>query len=201
MARTSSAQFDEQRPTATLVALLRAGEQSAAAAFARIARRLTAGEFTLAAAPLALLIADEQRHEEVLAAHAAVLPQVATEDARTRRFFRRMESREPHLHLARVAALDACVCQVLSRVLRPSARQLLNAALGMRLAEIRSDEAQHVRLTRSLCTALDMDAAQITRIGCEVRHEFAALLTTRAASFQALRVDVDDLIARIRRER
>lgn len=201
MERSSSGYVRDCHPTATLLALLRAGEQSAAAAFERIARRLSAGERSLAAAQLAHLIDDERLHDEALAAQAAALPQVAVGDAATRRFFRRLESREPHIHLARVAALDGCVCQVLGRILRSSARQHLDAALGRVLAGIRLDEARHVRTARGLCVALDMDAAQLTRIGCEVRYDFAALLITRASCFQALGVDSVELIACIRRDR
>src|SRR5882672_6995159 len=52
---------------ASLLALLRAGEQSAAAAFDRMTHRLSAGELQLALPPLTALIADEQRHDHALA--------------------------------------------------------------------------------------------------------------------------------------
>jgi hypothetical protein len=136
---------------ATLLALLRVGEQSAICAFNRIAGRMSAGELQLAAPRLTALICDEQRHDHVLAAHCATLPHVVVGDAMTRRFFRGLESRESTVHLARVAALDACVCQVLTRVLAPTQRKL-GDSLVVLLSRIRCDEARHVRTARG-CAA------------------------------------------------
>ena len=79
---------------ASCLAMMRAGEQSAAEAFARIMGRLTRGEHARAAGVLAPLIADERRHDSLLAVHAATLPVVRV-DHDARRFFRRLETREP----------------------------------------------------------------------------------------------------------
>jgi hypothetical protein len=185
---------------ATLLALLRAGEQSAAAALNRIAERLSAGELELAAPRLARLIADEQRHDASLARHAAGLPIAPVGDAATRRFFRRLESREPVIHLARVAALDSCVCQVLSRVLMPAGEGLGPSLSGL-LSRIRSDEAEHVRAARYLSMSFGLKETQLRSIDLEVRDAFALLLGARAVSFEALGVDSVELISRIRRER
>lgn len=189
-----------QQHTATLIAMLRAGEQSAFAAFGGILLRLSPGEHGLAAPHLAQLIADEERHERALAVHADRLPGVAANDAMTRRFFRSLESREPRIHLARIAALDGCVCQVLASVLAQNSQRPAANSLFDLLSTIRTDEAHHVRVTRNLCCALGSDAESTKAIVFEVRHGFAGLLASRADSFAALGVDAGALILRIRRE-
>lgn len=185
---------------ASLLALLRSGEQSAASAFGRIAHRLSPGELQLAAPKLTALIADEQRHDEALAAHCDFLPRVAGGDARTRRFFRGLESREATVHLARVGALDACVCQVLTRVLRHSPPEELGEDLVTLLTAIRNDEARHVRATRELTRTFGVTTELRRSIDAEVRHGFAALLDSRAPAFDVLGVDSNSLMACIRRE-
>ena len=187
-------------PIATLLALLRAGEQSAAHAFSRISHRLSAGELQIASSSLQALIADEQRHDDALATHCGAMPQVAISDAPTRRFFRALESREPIVHLARVAALDSCVCQVLTRVLVRTPQAQLGSSLTNLLLRIRADEAQHVRVTRTLARAMGADIPMLRVVSWEVRQAFSALLVPRAAAFEALGVDSGALISRIRRD-
>lgn len=186
---------------ATLLALLRAGEQSAAAAFNRIARRLSPGELSLSLSPLSTLIKDEERHDSALATFSSVLlPSIALGDSATRGFFGRLESREPTVHLARVAALDACVCQVITRVLACADDRVLDSRLIVLLSNIRADEARHVRVTRDLARLLGADLALLGGINAEVRNGFARLLLARAPAFEALRVDSTRLVALIRRE-
>ncbi len=185
---------------ATLIALLRAGEQSAAAAFSRIARRLSAGELMLAAPQIIGLIEDEERHDTALAAHGAMLPSVAIPDAATRRFFRGLESREPTVHLARVAALDACVCQVLTRLLVSSDPQSMGRPLRSLLARIRADEGRHVRVSRNLARLLGADTELLRSVSVDVRHRLAPVLQSCAASFEAVGADYAYLMALIRRE-
>lgn len=189
-----------QPQAASLLALLRAGEQSAAAAFDRIAHRLSPGQMALAAPALTRLVSDERRHDAILAAHAQALPAAIVGDAATRRFFRRLESREPGVHLARIAALDACVCQVLGRVLAAPVDEWLTASLIRSLWAIRRDEGRHVRETRGLALALGVEPQRFREIGGDVRTGFAALLSRCAMTFDALGVDAADLIARVRRD-
>jgi len=185
---------------ATLLALLRAGEQSAALAFNRIAHRLSAGELALAAPQLIGLIDDEERHDAALVVHCATLPSVIITNSATRRFFRGLESREATVHLARIAALDACVCQVLSRLLARADPQPLGEPLRSLLARIRADEARHVRVSRDLARLLGADTTLLRLVNAEVRHRFAPLLESHASAFEALGVDHPHLIATIRRE-
>jgi hypothetical protein len=107
--------------------------------------RLSRGEYAYAAGSVAALIEDEQRHDVQLSQAATGLPLVST-DFGARHFFRRLEAREPGVHLARIAALDACSCQLLSRMLAPTTRSLLPPGLADTLAAIRRDEGLHVRV-------------------------------------------------------
>jgi len=187
------------RHVATLLALLRAGEQSAGMAFSRIVGRLSPGELSVAAPQLLNLIKDEERHDAALAGHCATLPGVVFTHPTTRRFFRGLESREPTLHLARIAALDACVCQVLSCVLERADSRELGSSLRHLLTRIRGDEARHVRVSRDLALLLGADAALLRLVNAEVRERFAPLLEHRAGAFDALGVDHTQLVAKIRR--
>jgi CTP:molybdopterin cytidylyltransferase MocA len=74
---------------------MRAGEQSAAQAFARIIRRLTPGKSVHASHLVAHMIADEERHDVLLSDCSAALPEAAA-DTGARRFFRRMQTRAMH---------------------------------------------------------------------------------------------------------
>jgi hypothetical protein len=183
---------------ATLLNLLRSGEQSAVVAFSRILRRLSRGERSLALPELALIIDDETRHDQILADHAATLPAVTVDDSQTRRFFRSLETRDSKVHLARVAALDSCVCQVLTRTLARAPVEPLKGSLVALLSGIRADEARHVRTSRALARVLGADTQLLRVINLEIRQGFATLLATRAPSFEALGVDSELLLATIR---
>ena len=184
---------------ASCLAMMRAGEQSAADAFARIMARLTRGEHARAAGVLAPLLADEQRHDELLAFHAAALPVVRV-DHDARRFFRRLETRDPGVHLARIAALDACACQILARMVTPIPRARLRPNLVNTLISIRRDEGFHVRQAHELALELGVEPLRMREIGSAVRRSFAVLLASRAPHFEALGVDCPALIQCIERE-
>jgi hypothetical protein len=195
LSQTAAANF----AAASCLSLMRAGEQSAAQAFARIIRRLTPGESVHASHKVAQMIADEERHEVLLSHCSAALPEVAADTA-ARRFFQRLETRDPGVHLARISALDACSCQLLSRLLGPQPRGRLSANLIECLSSIRRDEGAHIRTTRTLALELGVDAGQYREITQSVRHSFAALLKTRAMHFEALGVDSDIMIRCVERD-
>jgi len=104
------------------------------------------------------------------------------------------------VHLARIGALDACVCQVLTRLLARTDPELLGDSLRDLLSRIRADEARHVRVSRDLAHLMGADAALLGLINAEVRQGFAPVLESRALAFDALGVDHRHLIAAIRRE-
>ena len=182
---------------ASLLALLRAGEVSAEHAFHRIAARLTTTELAYATPALTGLAEEERQHDKLLAAQGALLPVVAMTDRQSRRFFLRLESREPRLHLARVAALDGAVTRLLSRALTPSVSQLLGHSLTNTLQRIHGDEGRHVRIARHLALALGSTPDELARISGEVRHDFVAVLRARESAFAALALDTDALLAHI----
>ena len=63
--------------TASWLALMRAGEQSAAQEFARIVHRLTPGEYINATETVTQMIAGVERHDVLLSECATALPAVA----------------------------------------------------------------------------------------------------------------------------
>lgn len=187
--------------TAQLLGLLRAGEQSAEAAFRRIARRLTAAESAYAWPALEGIADDEARHDHLLA-HAASAD--AAEAVRVppsvRRFFRRLESREPAVHLVRISALDGCVCQVLSAALtcREAAQPV--PAVAAVLSIIRRDEGRHVRIARGLARSLGATPDRFQELGLETRHAFAHVLALYESAWVALGVDTGALRQRVIRD-
>ena len=184
---------------ATLLALLRAGKQSAARALNRIAHRLSPGERKLASPRLLALIFDQQRHNDELAAYCVALPHVVIRDPTTRSFFRGLESRESTVHLARVAALDACVCQVLTGVLARATQQQLGKSLMDLLSQIRVDGARHVHATRDLARIFGASTTLLRVVNAEICHNFIPLLGARAQAFAALGIDYRNLLTCVRR--
>jgi hypothetical protein len=145
------------------------------------------------------LIEDEIRHDALLSECAAALPEVRT-DVGAKHFFRRLETREPAVHLARIAALDACSCQIMSRMLAPIPRSFLSPSLTHALVSIRRDEGTHVRTARRLALALGVDTGRFHEIAHMMRHSFAGLLQGRGAYFEALGIDSSLLIRSINRD-
>ena len=143
---------------------------------------------------------DEQRHDALLSHHAAAMSPVAVDHA-ARHFFRRLETREPAVHLARIASIDAAGCQILSHMLAPAARMDPTGNLANALSSIRRDEGRHIRIARRLALDLGVDAATLNEISSTVRHSFAKLLESRAAYFEALGIDSVAMIGSIERDR
>src|ERR1700688_4639663 len=79
---------------ATLLNLLRSGEQSAVVAFSRILRRLSHGERSLALPEPLLISGDKTPHDKILPDLPPPLPAVTVDDSQTRRFFRSLETRD-----------------------------------------------------------------------------------------------------------
>jgi len=94
----------------------------------------------------------------------------------------------PSERLARIAALDAAVCLLLSRLLRPSRPICRDGVLAATLRRIRNDEARHVSVARDLARdALPLDT--LNAIGAETRAAFADVLMLGSAAFDTLGVD------------
>ncbi len=195
---------DQAQALACLVGLMRAGEQSANQAFERIAGRLSATQFAHALPSLRAIAADEARHDRLLAGAARAIdgewPRVRP---RVRRFFMRLESRDPRVHLARIASLDGAVCQLLSAVLSRglgTTHTTLRHPLLETLAAIRADEGRHVRIARALARELGQDAASFRAFDLETRHRFSDVLGHFDGALATLGLDTVTLRGLIRRD-
>lgn len=186
---------------AQLLGLLCAGESSATAAIGRIGARLAPAAAARAGGTLAAVAADEARHERLLSAVSARTCIAPILPGRTaRRFFARLESRDPQIHAARVASLDGCVCQILGVVLGASNAGLIPTPVASLLAMIRRDEARHVRAMRTVARDLAVDASALRSIDLETRARFLAVLAVYEPHFASLGVEWGTVSARIRRD-
>jgi hypothetical protein len=94
------------------------------------------------------------------------------------------KTREPGVHLARIAGLGACSCQILRRLLAPALLRQFAPELASVLTSRSRDEARHVRTARTLALELGVGMAQLSEITSSVRHGFAKLLESRAQHFE-----------------
>lgn len=172
---------------ATLVPLLGCGEEAAAIAFDGLAA--SEGDPTAAAALRA--IAEEERvHDRLLHGLAESLPSVAVAQLRqkARRFHIDLGRGSTLVHLARIAAIDAGVCMLLSRLLHQGSPVVGDRALASMLARIRRDETRHVRLSRSLVLAR-ADGRRFEDVAAAAREALAKVIMLAADAFEDLEVD------------
>ncbi len=176
------------RALARLIPILGCGEEAASLAFDGLARSCRANR--VASAALRQVAAEERIHDGLMHGLAAGLPPPG--DERAIRAARRMHIQLGlggfETHLARIAALDAAVCTVLSRLLR--AGQPLTDCPQVRriLGQVHRDEARHVALTRSLVLAHGA-SSRLRDIGADARGALAAVMMIEADAFEVLRVD------------
>jgi demethoxyubiquinone hydroxylase (CLK1/Coq7/Cat5 family) len=164
---------------------LQCGEESAVHAFGQ---RLAGIAGAAEQVALDAITADEQRHADWLEALAAALPAAGArpDTAAMAAFFRRLLTRDPALHFARIAALDLAVCAILQPL--TALRGALGAAPAVvaGLAAIRRDEARHVRIARHCAGALGFSAPDQRALDLAMRAELAALLGPVRTSLDAL---------------
>jgi hypothetical protein len=103
----------------------------------------------------------------------------------SRRFFRRLQTRYHALHFARIAALDALVCRILSRLIRGAALAPY-PALRAGLARIRSDEIDHVRIALAHALRMDMRRAEFALVAADVEGRLAVLLAPAMPAMRLL---------------
>lgn len=173
---------------AVLVPLLGCGEEAAALAFDGLAGMERDPD---AARTLATIAAEEREHDALLTALVDGLP--ATDEAATlrraaRRFHIRLGVGRPAAHLGRIAAIDAAVCTVLSRLLRPGNPLASDATTATLFARIHRDEARHVRVSRQLATAR-LARAELDDLAAGARAALADVLMLAGGAFEALGVD------------
>lgn len=173
---------------AALAPLLGCGEEAATLAFADLA---SAASDPREAAALARIADDERTHDALISELIEALPpdpEAAAIRRAARRFHIDLGRGGPVIRLARMAATDAAVCTILSRL--GEARRPLagDAVVATRLRRIHRDEARHVRVTRAL--AIAAGGGRTARdAGGAAREALANVLQLRAAAFEALEVD------------
>ncbi len=183
---------------AILLPLLGCGEEAAALAFNELSAATT--DF-VAAEMLALIAAEEQVHDALIVGLIEALPPAPCAAAmrRTaRRFHVKLGRDGPHVRLARIAATDAAVCTILSRLLQPGRPLAGYRTVATLLSRIHRDEARHVRLSRQLAAA-GGEAILLRSAGEAARGALADVLRLGAAAFDVLGVDPDRLDRDIRR--
>jgi hypothetical protein len=188
---------DAAEALAVLVMLLGCGEEAAAMAFDGLSG---SPEFHIESGALATIAGEERVHDALLRGLRSALPAAANTErllAQARRFHIRLQAGGPIAHLARIAALDAAVCLILSRLTRDRGAIARDPAICDLLRRIRDDEVRHVAVARQLVlqhggtTALRDTAAA-------ARHALADTLSLASAAFDRLLVDPAALDRRIR---
>ena len=141
---------------------------------------------------------DEARHAAWLEALAAALPAPdrAPQPDAMAAFFRRLLTRDPALHFARIAALDLAVCAILRPLVGPGSALAAAPEVVDGLRAIRRDEARHVRVARDCARRLGLGAPQQHALDLALRDELASLLAPVRASLRRLGIDDFGPVAR-----
>lgn len=164
------------------------GEEAAALAFDGLA--CSSAVSPVAAATLQAIAVEERIHEDLMRELAAALPQTDAENTlrAARRLHVSLGSGSPVMHLARIAALDAAVCTILSRLLRLNSPLSNDYHIHSTLSRIRRDEARHVAVSRAL--VLESGSSQCLRaVGSEARLALVRVLMLEGDAFETLGVD------------
>lgn len=184
---------------ADLLPLLLCGEASAEFVFSNAASQLPATSDPGLRSALQGIADDERQHEVLLSALRDRLPPPSRRllARRAVRFLRHLVDADLAVHLTRVAALDAGVCQVLAEISRPGTPIAASAALKAIFWRIRSDEGRHVRVSRRCAAALGISAERELIERNQVLRNFAELLAPTAASFSLLGGNLNRVTARL----
>lgn len=191
---------------ARLVPLLACGEESAihvfsgAAALEPTMMQYGGGTPSATTQALMAIAADEMRHEAWLAAWRARLPDcldLATR-RRARKFFAGLASDDPALHFIRIAALDSAVCQILAPLMACEAPLSEVKEIRTTLNRIRTDEARHVRISRTYATAWGATPEQIRAEWQGARVQLATLLESVGPDLAILGANPDKLFRRLK---
>jgi hypothetical protein len=175
-----------------LISILGCGEEAASLAFSGLASSQQVD--VLASIALQQIAEEERFHEKLMQRLAALMPkpssEVATRAARAMHV--RLSAGGIDLHLARIAALDAAVCTILSRLLHADGPVGHDPVVRGILGKIRRDEARHVAVSRALVLAMGVTVQ--LRDECVIAREaLAKVLQIEADAFEALHVDPDKL--------
>ena len=184
---------DTASALADLLPVLGCGEEAAALAFSALAddRALASTKRE----QLRQIAHDERVHDAIIEGLRRALPAVApapAQSAAARRFHYSLRAGGADLHLARIAALDAGVCTILSCLLRPCRPLAREATVAAALRRIRRDEARHVAIARAI--ALERSpAARLREAAAVARVGLAALVADHGPALERLGVDAHSL--------
>jgi hypothetical protein len=182
---------------AELLPILCCGEEAAVVSFDRLGRCLALDHPAQAA--LRQIADDERQHDALLRSLRAALPaslQNTSADHSARQFHLNLARGGPVLHLARIAGLDAAVCTILSRLLRPGSPLACDKGVSTTLNHIRKDETRHVMVSRGI--ALAATERQAVRDAAAIaRSALAEMLIGGADAFEALGTDPARLLREI----
>lgn len=177
---------------ADILPILGCGEESAALAFDALARHRGP-----AADALARIAFEERGHEALLAGLRRRLPEprdLTGARVMARRFYLRLQERDPVRHLARISALDSAACTILAALNREGRGVSPDRRLGQAFRRIHREEVGHVRLGLALSAGL---GSQRLGLQEETRAGLAELLAPFADRFEALGVDPGPLLRKI----
>jgi demethoxyubiquinone hydroxylase (CLK1/Coq7/Cat5 family) len=183
----------EQDALATLIPLLGCGEEAAVLAFDGLAE---ANAGSVARYALRAIAAEERVHDALLTGLAARLPQrpISRDMVRAaRRFHLDLGRGDSGLHLVRIAATDAAVCMILSRVLREGRPCRSDPFVRATLTRIRNDEARHVSVSRALANTSAVSPQLMRDVAAAARVALANILMLAGDAFDTLKVDPDRL--------
>lgn len=169
---------------ATLLGFLLCGEESATHAFGD---SLVRSSTDVERAALTAIANDEAVHAGLIDQWLARLPDAPSDLdlVASRRFFKRLQSRDRALHFARIAALDASVCRMLSQLIRSTAFARC-PGLVAGLARIRSDEARHVSVSRSLALRHGMSRKALCDVAADIDAQLAVLMAPAEPAMRML---------------
>lgn len=170
---------------ADVLPYLACGEVSAVHAFSG---RLFKGVPENAQLILRAIAQDELAHAQLIDALQQSLPPAMNcpDSGRLAMFFKRMESSDPAEHLARVAALDRAVCQLLQPLLRQGAVLSQCPDIYAALSGLRQDEARHVRMARDVASQMGITAAHQLQLNRTVRARLLRLLVPVQSALERL---------------
>ena len=176
-----------------LLPLLGCGEEAAALAFDALA---DGAEDDAASIALRTIADEEQVHKGLIAGLIVALPPPHGQAAVLRaaqRFHIRLAAGGNTAHLAKIAAVDAAVCTVLSRLLRPRAPLTADAGITAILRRIHRDEARHVRVSRVLAGRCETPP-RLDALAEPARVALANVLGLAGDAFEVLGVDPRTLL-------
>jgi hypothetical protein len=184
---------DEQQALANLMPLLICGEESATFVFDDLANTLAGRLSAIQLRAIRSITSDEIRHSDDLDAlrHQLPSPLDRRTSYRAAAFLKVLKSEDPVIRLARLAVLDAAVCQMLALLLHAEAPIAKCPEVSSIIRHIQLDEARHVRIIRDCYLKLGLSSIEIAKAQLQVLEAFILLLTPSTQDLQCLGLDFD----------